>query len=244
VRVGKQSAIARPVARAEGLIVESVGEETVVYDVNTKEAHCLKPLAAAVFSYANGSNTTADIAELVAYRLGTPVTEADVADAVKQLEGSALLDTPLAVRSGLSRREAMGKFAKLGVAVSATPLIATVMAPAASAAGSKIPTGGCCGSTKTDTCTGGNPLCESNHCCQNLDATAKQCNPCKCVGDKNDCSTDQCIAANAGNCPAKVINGVLTQPCGQKNGGVCCYKDFSGACCTVVENSAGQDVEC
>ena len=79
MRVGKQSAIARPVARAEGLIVESVGEETVVYDVNTKEAHCLKPLAAAVFSYANGSNTTADIAELVAYRLGTPVTEADVA---------------------------------------------------------------------------------------------------------------------------------------------------------------------
>jgi hypothetical protein len=247
VHVRKQTAIARPVARTEGLLVESVGEETVIYDLNTKEAHCLKSLAAAVFSYANGSNTTEDIAELAAYRLGTPVSAADVADAVSQLEGCALLDSPLAVRDGLSRREAVGKFAKIGVVATATPLIASVLAPAAALAGSKIPTGGCCGDTKTDRCTGGNPLCESNHCCQNTDATAKACNPCKCVGDKNDCSVQQCDPTQASLCPDITINGVPTQSCGKKSGslgGSCCYPDFNGECCTVVLNTNGLDVAC
>ena len=91
-RVRKQTAITRPVARAEGLLVESVGEETVVYDLDTKEAHCLKSLAAAVFMYADGTKTASDIAELAAYRMGTPVTEAEVKDAFAQLESCALLD--------------------------------------------------------------------------------------------------------------------------------------------------------
>jgi len=138
----------------------------------------------------------------------------------------------------------MGRFAKIGVVATATPLIASVMAPVASATLSKIPTGGCCGDTKTDRCTGGNPLCESNHCCQNTDATAKACNPCKCVGDKNDCSVNQCVVANAGNCPPITINGVVTQACGQKSGGSCCYPDFNGECCTVILNSNGLDVAC
>jgi hypothetical protein len=86
VRVRKQTAIARPIARTEGLLIESVGEETVVYDLDTKEAHCLKALAATVFMYADGARTAADIAELSSYRLETSVSDADVKDAVKQLE--------------------------------------------------------------------------------------------------------------------------------------------------------------
>jgi hypothetical protein len=243
VHVRKQTSIARPVARAEGLLVESVGDETVVYDLDTKEAHCLKSLAAAVFMYADGSRTAADIAELAAHRLGTPVTEAEVADAVAQLEGRSLLDAgPLLIRDGLSRREAMGKFAKIGVAVTATPLIASVMAPAASAAGSQIPTGECCGHAP-DRCTGGNPLCESGHCCQNISGPGHECNACKCVGDKNDCSVDQC-GGPVGTCQPIPIAGVMTNACGTTSAGKCCYPDSSGSCCVVVFNSSGNDVVC
>jgi hypothetical protein len=243
VRVRKQSAITRPVARAEGLLVESVGDETVVYDLDTKEAHCLKSLAAAVFMYADGKRTAADIAELAAYRMGTPVTEAEVADAVTQLESCALLDAgPLLIRDGVSRREFGARAAKIAGVMTATPLIASVMAPAASAALSQIPTGECCGHAP-DTCTGGNPLCESGHCCQNVGGPGHECNACKCVGAKNDCSTNQC-GNPAGSCPNIDIAGVSTAACGTTSSGRCCYPDTSNVCCVVVFNSSGNDVVC
>jgi hypothetical protein len=248
LRVRKQTAIARPVARTEGLVIETVGDETVVFDVDSKEAHCLKSLAAAVFMYADGSRTTSDIAELAAYRMGTPVTEAEVTDAVSQLGSCSLLDQgPVVVHksNGMSRRDALKRFGVVAGVAAATPLIATVSASAAPG-DSKIPTGGCCGSTKNqDTCTGGNPLCQSGHCCQNLDATAKQCNPCKCVGDKNDCSNDQCSAAN-GTAGCTVLPGHTA--CGKTNGGRCCYvaaSDPDQVCCTVFLSAAdGIDIQC
>ena len=163
MRVRKQTSIARPIARAEGLLIESVGEETVVYDTEAKEAHCLKSLAAAVFMYADGTKTASDIAELAAYRMGTPVTEAEVNDAFAQLDSCALLDQgPVVVHksNGMSRRDVLKRFGVVAGVAAATPLIATVSASAAPG-DSKIPTGGCCGSTRTDTCTGGNPLCQS-----------------------------------------------------------------------------------
>jgi len=247
LRVRKQTAISRPIARTEGLLVESVGDETVVYDTEAREAHCLKSLAGAVFTYADGTRSAADIAELAAYRLGTPVTETEVADAVAQLHTASLLDTgPIVIHNGngLSRRDALKRFGAVAGVAAATPLIATVSASAAPG-DSKIPTGGCCGNTKSDTCTGGNPLCQSGHCCQNLDATAKQCNPCKCVGDKNDCSNDQCLGNGTGSgCTA--IPGHTA--CGKTSAGKCCYvaaSDPTQTCCTVFLSAAdGVDIQC
>jgi len=245
LRVRKQTAIARPVARAEGLVIESVGDETVVFDVDSKEAHCLKSLAAAVFMYADGNRTASDIAELAAYRMGTPVTEVEVNDAVAQLDSRSLLDAgPVVVRNGISRRTALKRFGAVAGVAAATPLIATVSANAA-AGDSKIPTGGCCGSTSHgDTCTGGNPLCQSGHCCQNLDATAKACNPCKCVGDKNDCSVAQCSTA-AGTTGCAVIP--LHSACGKTSSGRCCYTSNSDPdqdCCTVFLSGEQLDIQC
>jgi hypothetical protein len=245
VRVRKQTAITRPVARAEGLLVESVGDETVIYDLDTKEAHCLKSLAAAVFMYADGNRTASDIAELAAYRMGTPVTESEVNDAFAQLETRALLDAgPVVVRNGISRRDAIKKFGVVAGVATVTPLIATVSASAAPG-DSLIPTGGCCGDSSTgDTCTGGNPTCQSGHCCQNLDASAKQCNSCKCVGDKNDCSTDQCDqTADTTGCPTFPFHTV----CG-KASNRCCYladNDPDQVCCTVfLSQATGDNVNC
>jgi hypothetical protein len=247
LRVRKQTAIARPVARTEGLVIETVGDETVVFDVDSKEAHCLKSLAAAVFMYADGSRTTSDIAELAAYRMGTPVTEAEVTDAVSQLGSRSLLDQgPVVVHksNGMSRRDALKRFGVVAGVAAATPLIATVSASAAPG-DSKIVTGGCCGDTRSDTCTGGNPLCKSGHCCQNTDATAKSCNPCKCVGDKNDCSVAQCNTPLGGTvCPP--ITGHTA--CGKTSSGRCCYsvdaQPTPRDCCTVFLSSEQLDVQC
>ena len=127
----KQTVINRPLARTADVVVESVGDETVVYDTNVHIAHALKPLAAAVFTYSNGENTTAEIAELASYRLATTVSEADVAGAVEQLAAIALLDGPLLdVETGVSRRAALKTFAAAGAGSMLVMSIATSAAQA------------------------------------------------------------------------------------------------------------------
>jgi hypothetical protein len=133
----KQSVIKHPLARSERLLVENIDDETVIYDEDTKVAHALKPLAAAVFLYADGKNSIAEIAELSSYRLAMTVTEAQVDEAVAELDNCALLDAPeLESTGGVSRREALRRFGAVGVAAGAgTMLISSIAAPMASAAG-------------------------------------------------------------------------------------------------------------
>jgi coenzyme PQQ synthesis protein D (PqqD) len=127
----KQTSITRPVARSERLVVEAVGDETVIYDQDTQVAHALQPLAAAVFMYADGDNTVEQIAELVSYRLDRDVAVADVNEAVEQLEACEILDTPAGILSGgISRRTALKTFAAAGAG---TMLVSSVAAPFASA---------------------------------------------------------------------------------------------------------------
>ena len=100
----KVTASAVPAARSDDLLIEPVGDETVIYDTRSKEAHCLKPLAAIVFGCSDGRATVGEIAKLAEQRLGDAVSDADVADAVAQLESLDLLQTPLVVRGRRSPR--------------------------------------------------------------------------------------------------------------------------------------------
>jgi hypothetical protein len=229
LKITKQITISRPVARSEGLLVESVGDEIVVYDLATKEAHCLKALAATLFEYADGRRTTSDIAELASHRLGTPVSESDVSDAVGQLEHAGLLEVPLLVRdgngngNGVSRREAMRRIGFAGAAaVAATPLVTSIAAPTARAAAvSGLPIGCPCGK---------NPDCVSNHCCQTN--AGKSCNQQCCVGGNNSCHIISCTCVGG---PTPGATCSVDTDCG--TGGTCsncicgvCATDFGGTC--------------
>lgn len=119
-----------PLARSKRLVIETVGDETVIYDLDTNVAHALKPLAASVFMYADGKHSVAEITELASYRLDSDVTESEVAEAVSQLEALSLLDSPAltVTEHGVSRRDALKAFATAGAG---TMLISSVAAPAA-----------------------------------------------------------------------------------------------------------------
>lgn len=221
MRSRKQTVINHPVARQEGILVESVGDETVLYDVRTKEAHCLKALAAATYAYADGRNTTADIAELASYRLGHPVTEAEVADAISQLGDCGLLDTTLVIREGISRRDAVKRIGAVAGAVAAAPLITSIVAPTAAMAGNSVIPTGCTG-------CGQNKDCASNHCCQTV--AGKQCNESCCVGTDNSChldTTTNVCTVQLSNCPC--VCG--TPGCSPTPDGTCC-PNGSNVCCT------------
>jgi hypothetical protein len=167
--------VKRPVAREEGLMVEYVGDETVIYDNKTTEAHCLSPLAAVVFAHCNGETTIDELGTLATERLGEPVDEPRVIDALVQLQDRNLLVVP--PRSGLSRRQMIQKSAAAGGALVGASLITTILAPTAAAQGSQFCSSGvlcrCCGDLKTFgvTCPAINPVggnCNSSgqNCCE------------------------------------------------------------------------------
>lgn len=131
----KKSKFDCPLARSERLVVQSVGDETVIYDKESQASHALAPLAAAVYAYADGSNSVEEIAELAAYRLDAPVSADDVNVALTELDGCGLLAEPVAEAGGLltrgiSRRAALKAF---GAAGAGTLLISSIAAPLASA---------------------------------------------------------------------------------------------------------------
>src|SRR3954469_6558080 len=195
-----ETARAVPAARSDGLLIESVGDETVIYDTRSKEAHCLKPLAAIVFACCDGHVTVAEIAKVAGQRLRDAVGLADVADAVAQLESLDLLQTALVVRAGgrlvatngrgVSRREVLRRVGFAGAAAAVgTPLVTSVVAPNAFAA-SGIPAG-CSGCT-------GNSDCLSGHCCRSGILRKVNCNQGCCAGSNNSCHVTSCVCSDGG----------------------------------------------
>jgi hypothetical protein len=118
-----------PEARSEGLFTEYVGDELVIFDAATNEAHALKPLAAAVFTAADGATSVGELAAVASSRLGYRVPVSDIERAVEELGRTGLLEgADLAV--GLSRRHLL----RVGGATAAGVLISSALVPAMAAA--------------------------------------------------------------------------------------------------------------
>ena len=106
----KSGAMAHPRARKAKLIVRRLPDETLVYDVERSRAHCLGPVAAAVWRQCDGRSSAARIATVVAKETGASVGEAAVMVALDRLQDARLLAEDLP-EGGRSRREWMKKAA-------------------------------------------------------------------------------------------------------------------------------------
>jgi hypothetical protein len=95
------------------VVAARVGDELVVYDGERRRAHSLSSLAAEVFDLADGMHSDQALARLAGERIGRPVSVADVADALAQLEAGGLLEGR---PGGMSRRAMMRKVAVAGAA--------------------------------------------------------------------------------------------------------------------------------
>src|SRR5512134_4020066 len=78
--------------RGGDLIVRQVGPETVVFDRRRHRAHCLGPLAAAVWRSCDSRLSTAEITRRVSAERGEPVDEIAVRVALRRLERAGLID--------------------------------------------------------------------------------------------------------------------------------------------------------
>ncbi|MBX3291444.1 MAG: PqqD family protein [Acidobacteria bacterium] len=118
-----------PAAKTEGLVIQEVGVETLVYDTDKHRAHCLNETAAFVWSKCDGQRSVEDIAKEIEKKYGYP-TGTDFVDlAITQLNENGLLSSgnSTAVPAVSSRREMIRKVG-LSTAL-AVPIVASLVAP-------------------------------------------------------------------------------------------------------------------
>jgi hypothetical protein len=133
-----------PRARRDGLVIEELPDEVLVYDLKRDKAHCLNPIAVLVWRHCDGETSLTEMVRLLQAELKTPVDEELVWFAFDQLEKSHLLQQRLMRPAGgsLSRRELVRR---LGLtAAAALPLITSILAPTAVEAASCAHTGSSC----------------------------------------------------------------------------------------------------
>ncbi len=182
-----------PLARTEALLVEPIGDEVVIYDVERKEAHCLKALGALVFGNSDGRTSTVQLAELATLRLGEPVDTARVEEVLAQLDERSLI-ADLPIGGGISRRDMMRRSAMAGAAAVAAPVISTILAPSAAAATSLGP----CETRRCSQCCAGGGQCECE-CGANANDTdfcqKRPCSPANSTVGTGTCASGFCDAA-------------------------------------------------
>ena len=158
-----------PVARWEGLLVEELPDETLVYDRDSHEAHCLNRSAALVWRHCDGTTTVEDMISLLQQELDIPADESTVWLAVDRIEKAQLLHDAPPPHPGIdySRREVIRKFGKAGGIALAVPLVTSIVAPRAAQAQSCISKDAC--RALLPPC-GGLPICgDPGECCLQKD---------------------------------------------------------------------------
>jgi coenzyme PQQ synthesis protein D (PqqD) len=153
-----------PAARNEGLVIESLGDELLVYDSERDRAHSLNAVAAAVWELCDGDRDVGELADAATARLGEPVSEDAVWRALSQLDERRLLVGELPQRmSGpeFSRRTALARAGLIGASAAfAAPLVKSIVVPTAAEAGAScVPPGGQCGVPVEGCNTTGFPPC-------------------------------------------------------------------------------------
>jgi hypothetical protein len=130
----------RPVARREGLVVEELDGEVLVYDENNDVACRLNPTAALVWRSCDGERTVSDLVAVLAAEHGEIVDEDMVMMALDTLAEHDLITDGFQTREisarMLSRRRFFGKVGLTGAAAVAAPIVYSMSVPAAAAASS------------------------------------------------------------------------------------------------------------
>lgn len=176
-----------PFARKEGLVIQEIADEVLVYDLETNKAHCLNRTAAFVWKSCDGKYTIEEVSKLLAKDEGKRVEEDIIRLAISQLSEKKLLETksPIGFSELQNRRETIKK---IGLAAAiALPGITSLVAPTAASAGT----------TCTQTCT-----CTLAAACNNPGGT------CICVG--NGTSANSCTSPCNGGCGGCAVNDTQT----------------------------------
>ena len=123
-----------PKARSEGLTVESIDNEVLVYDGQATRAHCLNRSAALVWGYCDGETTVAEMAARLAAETGAPADPALVLFALRELAERDLLErtVPAPPAAALNRRQLLMRLGATAAVM--VPVVTSLVAPSSAAA--------------------------------------------------------------------------------------------------------------
>ncbi|MGI8787291.1 MAG: PqqD family protein [Pyrinomonadaceae bacterium] len=162
----------RPTARKEGLVIQEMPDEVLVFDTETNKAHCLNETAAFVWKACDGTNSVAEITKLFGDKSGKQVPQELVWLAIDQLGEKNLLDKKVEANffAGQSRREVIKKIGL--AAVIALPIVSSLVAPSSASAVTPCSTvnGTACTGQQAGQCCGGT-CCVIGTCAGNVCGT-------------------------------------------------------------------------
>ncbi|MDP2956863.1 MAG: hypothetical protein Q8N53_10630, partial [Longimicrobiales bacterium] len=153
-----------PQARTDGLLVEEMDGETLVYDLQTHAAHCLNPAATLVWRRSDGRTTVRAMVPFLG-EVGLPEEESLVWMALSRLDeaglvGSVTLPGP---KGSFSRKDVLRVLGAAAAMTLLLPAVDSVVAPLAAAAASCISLAACTALPKT--ACGGLPICTNKTLC-------------------------------------------------------------------------------
>lgn len=121
-----------PQARHKKLVVQELGDETVIYDEQRNHVHRLNRTAAIIWQHCDGQTSVTALAEILRSEIGTPVTEEVVWLALDRLEKEQLLEGKLSRpddAKNITRRQMLKKAALVGGMTLLLPVVQSIVAP-------------------------------------------------------------------------------------------------------------------
>lgn len=153
--------ITLPRARSEGLIIENLEDEVLVYDLSRQKSHCLNQAAVLIWKHCDGQTSFAQMARIIKKEMNESATEQEIWLGLKQLAGAHLLEERLNIPTDLAKVSRRKLIRRMGLTAATLPLILTITAPTAKAQGSCLERGAAC--TLNSQCCSGN--CRGNGFC-------------------------------------------------------------------------------
>ncbi len=152
-----------PKARKNKLIVKELPGEVLIYDENNHQAHCLNETAALVWKFCDGQTSIPKMTRMLEKEMSIAVPEQTVWLALKQLEGSHLLDMSGSQQAWIPQTSRRAVMRTIGIAAVALPLITSITNPTAAAAASCGAIGQSCTGAPQGTCCPG-LFCNGRFC--------------------------------------------------------------------------------
>jgi len=118
-----------PKARQTHLLVDHVGDETIVYDEDRQEAHSLNRAASIVWQNSDGAHSVSQLAAVLGTALGVDANESVVEYALDELTRVHLLENGPDGGEPVSRRSALRRVALASAAAVALPIVLSVASP-------------------------------------------------------------------------------------------------------------------
>lgn len=153
-----------PLSRHADLLIQDLGDEMLVYDLNLNKAFSLNNTCSVVWQECDGKKTVSQISQAVGKKLKTSVNADLVWFAIDELKKMDLMDNGndlISDFNNVSRRDAIKKVG-MGTMI-ALPVISSLVAPTAAVAGSAC-TATCQNGVEVNTCVRPNEVCCGGIC--------------------------------------------------------------------------------